>query len=43
MALKGASPQHEGSEKPDRWTVDEHLVDVARRWDIVPERDLVKA
>ncbi len=43
MALKGASPQHEGDEKPDRWTVDERLVDVARRWDIVPERDLVLA
>ncbi len=43
MALKGASPQHEGDEKPDRWTVDDHLVDVARRWDIVPERDLVQA
>ncbi len=41
MALKGASPQHEGDEKPDRWALDPRLTEVARRWDIVPERDLV--
>jgi aryl-alcohol dehydrogenase-like predicted oxidoreductase len=43
MALKGASPQHTGEEQPDRWTLDEHLVTVAERWRIDPERDLATA
>ena len=43
MALKGASPEHEGDEKPDRWGLDERLEQVARRWGIAPERDLVQA
>jgi aryl-alcohol dehydrogenase-like predicted oxidoreductase len=43
MALKGATPDHEGAPRPDRWAVDEHLEDVARRWRIKPERDLVLA
>jgi aryl-alcohol dehydrogenase-like predicted oxidoreductase len=43
MALKGANPDHEGEERPDRWALDERLGEVARRWDIVPERDLVRA
>ena len=43
MALKGASPVHEGDERPDGWELDEHLATVARRWDIEPARDLVKA
>jgi aryl-alcohol dehydrogenase-like predicted oxidoreductase len=43
MALKGASPEHQGEERPDRWSVDGHLEDVARRWRIEPRRDLVKA
>ncbi len=42
MALKGASPQHEGDERPDRWSVSERLEEVAQRWRIEPERDLVK-
>jgi aryl-alcohol dehydrogenase-like predicted oxidoreductase len=41
MALKGANPGFEGEERPDRWSLDAHLEDVARRWDIVPARDLV--
>ncbi len=41
MALKGASPQHTGDEQPDRWTLDDHLVTVAERWRIDPQRDLV--
>jgi aryl-alcohol dehydrogenase-like predicted oxidoreductase len=41
MALKGASPEHEGVERPDRWALDERLEQVARRWQIEPERDLV--
>jgi aryl-alcohol dehydrogenase-like predicted oxidoreductase len=42
MALKGASPEHSGEERPDRWDLDEHLVQVAERWGIAPERDLTK-
>ncbi len=40
MALKGASPDHAGQERPDRWSMDEHLQALARRWSIEPERDL---
>jgi aryl-alcohol dehydrogenase-like predicted oxidoreductase len=40
MALKGASPDHDGDERPDRWELDARLEDVARRWRIEPERDL---
>jgi aryl-alcohol dehydrogenase-like predicted oxidoreductase len=42
MALKGATPAHEGSERPDRWGLDERLAEVARRWSIDPDRDLVQ-
>jgi Ser/Thr protein kinase RdoA (MazF antagonist) len=42
MALKGASPVHEGDERPDRWGLDDHLAGVARRWRIEPARDLVQ-
>src|SRR5579884_295561 len=42
MALKGASPEHTGEERPDRWDLDDHLVQVAERWRIEPERDLTK-
>ncbi|HET9719834.1 MAG TPA: aldo/keto reductase [Solirubrobacteraceae bacterium] len=42
MALKGASPVHEGDERPDGWNLNERLIDVARRWRIEPARDLVK-
>jgi hypothetical protein len=40
MALKGASPQYEGDAQPDRWTLDDQLEQVARRWRIEPARDL---
>jgi aryl-alcohol dehydrogenase-like predicted oxidoreductase len=40
MALKGATPDHEGDERPDRWPVGPELARVAERWDIDPERDL---
>ncbi len=40
MALKGANPEFEGDEQPDRWTLDEQLRSVAARWRIEPERDL---
>jgi aryl-alcohol dehydrogenase-like predicted oxidoreductase len=42
MTLKGASPEHSGGERPDRWAIDEHLADVARRWSIEPDRDLAQ-
>jgi aryl-alcohol dehydrogenase-like predicted oxidoreductase len=42
MALKGATPDHTGDERPDRWPVSDHLVAVADRWEIEPERDLVQ-
>jgi hypothetical protein len=42
MALKGASPEHAGEERPDRWELDERLVEVAERWGIAPERDLTE-
>lgn len=41
MALKGASPQHEGDEAPDRWPVTDELIEIAGRWGIDPERELV--
>jgi aryl-alcohol dehydrogenase-like predicted oxidoreductase len=41
MALKGANPQHEGEERPDRWRLDEELIAVGSRWGIDPARDLV--
>lgn len=40
MALKGASPAHEGEERPDCWALGDDLAAVAERWDIEPERDL---
>jgi hypothetical protein len=42
MALKGANPAHSGEQRPDRWSLDERLEEVARRWRIAPERDLVQ-
>jgi hypothetical protein len=41
MALKGASAEHEGEERPDRWSLDEELVAVGERWGIAPEHDLI--
>jgi len=42
MALKGASPEHSGEERPDRWALDDRLKVVARRWGIEPARDLTQ-
>ena len=42
MALKGATPDHEGPERPDRWSMDDELAQVAQRWSIDPDRDLRK-
>lgn len=36
MALKGASPEHEGPERADRWPLSEELQEVAARWGIEP-------
>jgi Ser/Thr protein kinase RdoA (MazF antagonist) len=43
MALKGATPDHEGEPRPDRWSMDGSLEQVAERWSIDPERDLRQA
>jgi hypothetical protein len=43
MALKGASVEHEGEPLPDRWPLSGHLAELATRWEIAPERDLVRA
>jgi aryl-alcohol dehydrogenase-like predicted oxidoreductase len=40
MTLKGASPDYDGDDSPDRWVIDGALEDVARRWGIEPQRDL---
>jgi aryl-alcohol dehydrogenase-like predicted oxidoreductase len=40
MALKGASPDHEGAARSDRWPLSEELVAVAERWGIEPESQL---
>jgi aryl-alcohol dehydrogenase-like predicted oxidoreductase len=36
MALKGGVPDHEGEARPDRWSVDGELEEIAARWDIAP-------
>jgi aryl-alcohol dehydrogenase-like predicted oxidoreductase len=41
MALKGASLQHEGAPQADRWSLTGELAELAERWQIAPERDLV--
>jgi aryl-alcohol dehydrogenase-like predicted oxidoreductase len=40
MLLKGATPDHEGPELPDRWALGPEHAELARRWRIDPERDL---
>ena len=41
MKLKGASPVHEGPERPDAWPLDDELRAIGSRFGIEPERDLV--
>ena len=42
MLLKGATPDHEGEDAPDRWTLGAEQLRVAERWGIDPQRDLRK-
>src|SRR3954447_12925300 len=42
MALKGATPDHDGEQRPDRWGLDDELEQIAERWGIDPARDLVQ-
>ena len=42
MLLKGATPDHEGDERPDRWSPGPDQRELARRLGIDPERDLRK-
>jgi aryl-alcohol dehydrogenase-like predicted oxidoreductase len=43
MLLKGATPDHEGEERADRWNVGADQAAVAERWGIDPQRDLRKS
>ncbi|HTA12895.1 MAG TPA: aldo/keto reductase [Solirubrobacteraceae bacterium] len=43
MTLKGASLEHEGDPRPDRWRLDEQLAAVAARWGIDPAHDLLES
>src|SRR4051812_28772784 len=43
MLLKGATPDHEGADAPDRWSLRPEQAELARRWGIEPERDLRRA
>lgn len=42
MMLKGASTEYEGEPLADRWTLNDELDELATRWRIAPQRDLVK-
>jgi aryl-alcohol dehydrogenase-like predicted oxidoreductase len=41
MALKGAVPDHDGDDLPDRWSLREEHRAAAARWNIDPQRDLL--
>ena len=43
MLLKGATPDHDGDERPDRWGLTPEQSELAARWRIDPERDLRKS
>ncbi len=43
MTLKGASLEHEGPPRADRWPLDEELSALAGRWHIDPARQLSRA
>jgi aryl-alcohol dehydrogenase-like predicted oxidoreductase len=41
MELKGGNPGHQGDPVADRWSLNTDLLDVATRWKIEPDQDLV--
>jgi aryl-alcohol dehydrogenase-like predicted oxidoreductase len=43
MALKGAVPDFEGEERPDRWALSADQAQLGERWGIDPARDLAPA
>jgi hypothetical protein len=43
MLLKGATPEHEGEERPDRWPLTPELEEIGRRFGIEAQRDLAAA
>lgn len=43
MSLKGASPENDGQIVADSWPVSEELAEIARRWQIEPQRQLVNS
>ena len=40
MRLKGASPDHDGPDAPDRWPLSDNLVAAGSRYGVEPDRDL---
>ena len=40
MELKGGNPAHSGAPLPDRWPLNDELLEIAARWKIEPPRDL---
>lgn len=40
MELKGGNPGHTGEPLPDRWPLNDDLLEIAARWKIEPARDL---
>jgi hypothetical protein len=40
MELKGGNPGHIGEPLPDRWPLNDELLEIAARWKIEPARDL---
>ena len=40
MRLKGASPEHESADAPDRWGLSEELISAGERFGVEPQRDL---
>ena len=36
MLLKGATPDHEGEERPDRWALNAEQAELASRWGSIP-------
>ena len=40
MDLKGGNPGHAGEPLPDRWALNDELLEIAARWKIEPARDL---